>query len=102
MESKGLSQKDFAKLLGKNESEISKWMRGTHNFTISTIVKIEQALGCKILSIQKTVEISPFIEKVSLQMPIYKDSGAILAGHSRTTKYGNLAKFSFDNTLRLN
>lgn len=39
LESKGISQKDFADLLGKKESEISRWMRGTHNFTISTIVK---------------------------------------------------------------
>jgi transcriptional regulator with XRE-family HTH domain len=41
---KGLQQKDLAERLGKTESEISKWMRGTHNFTIQTISKIESAL----------------------------------------------------------
>lgn len=41
---KGLQQKDLADRLGKTESEISKWMRGTHNFTIQTISKIETAL----------------------------------------------------------
>ena len=37
--------------LGKKESEISKWMRGTHNFTIDTITSIENALGTPILQI---------------------------------------------------
>ena len=41
---KGLKQKDLALLLGKKEAEISKWMRGTHNFTIDTLVTIERAL----------------------------------------------------------
>lgn len=48
---KGLKQKDLALLLGKKEAEISKWMRGTHNFTIDTIVSIEQALGAPILQV---------------------------------------------------
>jgi len=41
----GKEQKDLATALGKNESEISKWMTGTHNFTIKTLVKIEAVLG---------------------------------------------------------
>lgn len=48
---RGLRQKDLAVMLGKNESEISKWMRGTHNFTIDTVSMIEDALGSPILQI---------------------------------------------------
>lgn len=48
---KGLRQKDLANLLGKKESEISKWMRGTHNFTIETIISIENVLGMPILRV---------------------------------------------------
>lgn len=44
LESKGLKQKDLATLLGKSDAEISKWMRGTHNFTINTIKSIENVL----------------------------------------------------------
>ncbi len=51
LEEKGLKQKDLANLLGKNESEISKWMRGTHNFTIETISSIESALDAPILQV---------------------------------------------------
>ena len=48
---KGLKQKDLALLLGKKEAEISKWMRGTHNFTIDTLVTIERALQAHILQV---------------------------------------------------
>ncbi len=51
LEAKGLKQKDLANMLGKNESEISKWMRGTHNFTIETITSIENVLGVPILQV---------------------------------------------------
>lgn len=51
LEERGLKQKDLALMLNKKESEISKWMRGTHNFTIDTILSIENALGINILQV---------------------------------------------------
>ncbi len=45
---KGMEQKDLANLLGKNESEISKWLTGTHNFTMRTLSTIEQVLGSEV------------------------------------------------------
>lgn len=49
LKQKGMNQRDLAHLLRKRESEISKWMRGNHNFTLATIVSIQDALGEKIL-----------------------------------------------------
>lgn len=51
LKEKGLKQKDLANMLGKKESEISKWMRGTHNFTLETISSIENVLGIPILQV---------------------------------------------------
>ena len=51
LEQRGLRQKDLASMLDKKESEISKWMRGTHNFTIDTIAQIEKVLGEPILQV---------------------------------------------------
>jgi len=48
---KNLDQKDLALLLGKKESEISKWMSGTHNFTLKTLAKIEGVLGAPIIKV---------------------------------------------------
>lgn len=55
---KGLRQKDLAAMLGKRESEISKWMRGTHNFTIDTLVAIERVLGAPILYVVNTTSLA--------------------------------------------
>ena len=53
LEAKGMSQKDLAKALGKSESEISKWLTGTHNLELKTIARIEEALGEDILAVPK-------------------------------------------------
>lgn len=36
----GLTQKEFAQKMGKTEAEVSRWLSGTHNFTIKTLAKI--------------------------------------------------------------
>ena len=51
LDEKNLKQKDLAALLGKKEAEISRWMRGTHNFTIDTLVSIEAALEAPVLQV---------------------------------------------------
>lgn len=40
-----ITQRELAKKLGKNESEISKWLSGEHNFTFDTLTKIGIAIG---------------------------------------------------------
>lgn len=55
LDEKGWTQKRLSTELGKSESEISKWLSGTHNFTFQTISKIEAVLGQEILSTPKSV-----------------------------------------------
>lgn len=54
LERQGKNQRDLAQLLGKNESEVSKWLTGTHNFTLKSISKIEVVLGEKIITTPMT------------------------------------------------
>lgn len=51
LKERGLSQKDFAKKMKKSEAEVSRWLGGTHNFTLRTIAKISEALNVNIISI---------------------------------------------------
>ncbi|MBW8687444.1 helix-turn-helix domain-containing protein [Chitinophaga rhizophila] len=53
LEMKGMSQNELAAALGMPASEISKWMRGTYNFDVETIAKINIALGIKVLEIPR-------------------------------------------------
>lgn len=47
----GMSQKEFAKLVGTSEAAVSHWVGGGHNFTLSTLAKISDALGEPIISV---------------------------------------------------
>ena len=50
---KGLSQKEFAEKMCKRPSEISKWLRGDHNFTTSTLFDIEDVLNIHLIDINE-------------------------------------------------
>ncbi len=50
---RGLSKGDLAEKLQRKPSVITKWMSGTHNFTIDTLVEIAVALGVDIKDLQK-------------------------------------------------
>ena len=53
LEAKGMTQKELAQKLGKTETEVSRWLSGTHNLTLSTICKISAALGEEIIIVPK-------------------------------------------------
>lgn len=50
---KGWNQADLARATGKKETVVSRWMSGTHNFTIQTIAEIETAMGECILAVKQ-------------------------------------------------
>ncbi|MDF9829332.1 helix-turn-helix transcriptional regulator [Parabacteroides sp. PF5-6] len=77
LEERNISQKDFAKLLGKRESEISKWLKGTHNFTLETIAKISIALNVRLLYVPaKTKSISEIKEAIADFEILYRHKSA--------------------------
>lgn len=49
LETKKMSQKELAKRLGKTETEVSRWLSGTHNLTLATIAKLSVALDDDII-----------------------------------------------------
>ena len=40
LQERNMKQRDFAKALGKTETEVSRWLSGTHNLTLATIAKM--------------------------------------------------------------
>lgn len=51
MQKRGLSKKQFADQIGKRPSEITRWLTGQHNFTISTLAMLSTFFGKSIISV---------------------------------------------------
>ena len=47
---KGLNKKQFAEALGKRPNEITRWLSGEHNVTISTLAMLSSFFGQPISS----------------------------------------------------
>lgn len=53
---KGMTQREFAALMGKRESEVSRWLSGTRGFTTNTLAKISAVLGEPIVKVPEASE----------------------------------------------
>lgn len=73
LDAKGISQKRFAKMTGRSESEISEWLSGNRNFTIDTLSDIKACLGLDLLNIT-----------AMRMVPVSKDVPRVKVARSRT------------------
>lgn len=52
LKEQGMTQRELAKKMGKRENEVSRWLSGQHNFTISTLAKISAILGKELIAVE--------------------------------------------------
>lgn len=57
LKEKKMTQREFATLMGKRESEISRWLTGSHGFTTTTLAKIAAVLGEPIVMVKKDPQV---------------------------------------------
>lgn len=50
MKAKGINRSTLAKLLNQNNSVITKWLSGTHNFTTDTLDSISKVLDITLIA----------------------------------------------------
>jgi len=70
IKAKGWKNKDLANVLDKELSVITKWLSGTHNFTVDTLCDIERALDIQILN----VEVKQKVQSTSLHISVKSDN----------------------------
>jgi transcriptional regulator with XRE-family HTH domain len=79
MQAKGWKHKDLLEVLGKtNASIITKWLSGTHNFTVDTIVELEQALDIQILNLEAERLTEQQSVHIIVEVQSTKDEGQFL------------------------
>ena len=58
LRSQGMSQKDLAEKLNVSPQMVNQWVKGSENFTLETISKIEHALGVELINVaEKTNDV---------------------------------------------
>ena len=90
LKAKGISQKKFAEMTGRSESEISEWLSGDRNFTIDTLSDIKKYLGLDLLNIS-TIRTTPVSKEASRRKiakkktpAIYDKSDVLISGVSNS------------------
>ncbi|MBN8720076.1 MAG: helix-turn-helix transcriptional regulator [Sediminibacterium magnilacihabitans] len=71
MKARGMNQTQFAVAMGERQvSLISRWLSGTHNFTISTLIAVQRVLDITLLDVE-TTKSQPVVQiKLSVSSPI--------------------------------
>lgn len=74
MRAKGWNKSQFAEKVGKNPSEITKWLSGTQNFTIDVLTEIAATLGVELTALFGKQQVQVIYRKEivvkSVAMPI--------------------------------
>jgi transcriptional regulator with XRE-family HTH domain len=67
IKAKKWKKKDLAEALNKRPSEITKWLSGTHNFTVDTLWQLEKVLDIELIKLSgsKTEQVTNFYISVS-------------------------------------
>jgi len=56
LKERNIKKREFALMLDKKPSEVTKWLSGTHNLTLKSIVKMEMALEVDLINIEPVTE----------------------------------------------
>lgn len=92
LKAKNLTQHEFASRMGKRDSEISRWLTGTHGFTTATLAKISAVLGEPIVEVRRESK----TKYIFMTMPSYNSSLGI-SGNSYTSHETNSCVILYEN-----
>ncbi len=91
IKAKGYGKTEFAKKIKKNNSEISKWLSGTHNFTHDTLILLQKELDVNLVN-------SVINEKIEI-----KNIHIVAQSSNSSNNNFNLSrKFNFKKTVYVN
>ncbi len=90
LQQKAWTQSQFAAAVKKQASEISKWLSGTHNFTVDTLVQIALVLD---------VRLSDLIQEPEPKL-VFHARFELQSASSRTTAHQNRASQNIQENKR--
>lgn len=70
IKARNLSKKQLALAMGKQPSEITKWLSGTHNFTIDTLFDLERILKTNLVQTKENRQVNVINYQASVQVVV--------------------------------
>ena len=93
LKAKGWNQQQLSQALDKRPSEISKWLKGEHNFTLSSLTKLEAELGEEIIFVPRSHSFKVSSAK-KIQMTVYKNES-----NKATADFTPAQKFTYTEKI---
>jgi len=93
MVAKGIGKKQFADLIHQHPSVITKWLSGTHNFTVDTLTDIERVLDVQLLALEEKTPVVYIVHRTTVNSELSSNKQTFnvdLRGLQRSIK-GELA-----------
>lgn len=96
------SQKQLAEMLKVSPQQVNKWVKGSENFSIATIIKIQQALNVVLIEI---AEPKPYLRTTEFfkDTGVYTQSKTVLGLHYtaplKQEKVGRSERYNQTQTL---
>ncbi|CAN1533073.1 Cro/C1-type helix-turn-helix domain [Spirosomataceae bacterium] len=95
MKAKGWKKKDLMNAVGiKNQSIITKWLSGTHNFTSDTLFDIQEALGINLFNLEKKNPETKMVYKGMVLLRVESSSISQFSHHTAANSYNSVANQS--------
>lgn len=95
IKAKGWKKKDFMNAVGiKNQSIITKWLSGTHNFTSDTLFDIQEALGINLFNLEKKNPETKMVYKGMVQLRVEYSSISQFRHQTAANSYNSFANQS--------
>lgn len=77
MRIRGWNNNRLMEEMGKNTpSVISKWLSGTHNFTVDTLSELEEILKIRFMDLEETKEEKGQVFRIEVSQAVSRNQGA--------------------------
>lgn len=94
MDTKGINQRALAQHLGKQPSEIHKWLNGDHNFTLRSLAKLQAELGDAIIEVPLKKSMATY--KTVLKGNVFKVYSSIKTINTKNEKWSKATTHKID------
>lgn len=95
MQMQGITKSELAKRMGKNPSEITKWLSGTNNFTTDILLDISKELKIQLINDEKIRQVKRLFYAAELFSKISPIKTAIKIRNASSINY-NYHRLAFN------